>query len=93
MGCLTFISARQNGDVQFHASTLCDLDIHGEQIASLKVEASTEVSAEIRGVWRRSLNVICALLCPTNLGDQYLWSSEHLLISFDGQRFIVKKGN
>lgn len=93
MSCLTFIVTRLPGDVQFHASTNCDLSVQGAFSPSLKVTGETAIDVAVSGVWTPSLTVTCAILCPTSLGDQYLWSSEHLLISFDGQRFILRRNN
>lgn len=61
--------------------------LHGD----VQLHASTDHDVAVRGVWRPSLKVRCAILCPTSLGDQYLWASDSLLLSFDGQRFTVQK--
>lgn len=59
----------------------------------VKLTASTHTELTVHAEWRPSLKVRCAIVCPTSLGYEYLWSSEDLLISFDGDRFILKKAN
>lgn len=61
--------------------------LHG----NVELRASSHPELKVSAEWEPSLKVRCAIVCPTSLGYLYLWSSEHLLISFDGQRFILKK--
>lgn len=93
MGCLTFIKQRLFGDVKLTASAQTSLKVSAECKPSLKVSALTHTTLKVRALWEPALKVRCAIVCPTNLGYEYLWSSEHLLISFDGDRFILKKSN